>query len=297
VTQNDSYGKTEKYEDLALAISNWAKLSEIKDSEIIQEILESFSAKKISKLNHLIPFQESLPEPKSNLGSSLIKVGKWIAILRNAIIFAPVALTWKAVSEATESFAIYAEQNKNVPVNFLAFWQNGYGYLDNFWKIGHVAELDFQLILLVISLTLISVFTIQRGQFKKNKAIENLRDYRHNLAFRLNRLVGSRVSLNNSQINEIVIDSIVQLGGASEDLLKVSKNLLTTNLLLSENLSKISESLSILDKSVVELKVETKNFASEVQGLAQSMDSSADRKSLEKLLTNLKMQIESYISK
>ena len=297
MTQNDSYGKTEKYEDLALAISNWAKLSEIKDSEIIQEILESFSAKKISKLNHLIPFQESLPEPKSNLGSSLIKVGKWIAILRNAIIFAPVALTWKAVSEATESFAIYAEQNKNVPVNFLAFWQNGYGYLDNFWKIGHVAELDFQLILLVISLTLISVFTIQRGQFKKNKAIENLRDYRHNLAFRLNRLVGSRVSLNNSQINEIVIDSIVQLGGASEDLLKVSKNLLTTNLLLSENLSKISESLSILDKSVVELKVETKNFASEVQGLAQSMDSSADRKSLEKLLTNLKMQIESYISK
>lgn len=292
-----SDGRTEIYENFASALSNWAEQSQNSDSEIVQEILHSLTIKKISKLNHLLPFQNSLPEPKSNLGNSIITIGKWIAILRNAIIFAPVALTWKAVSEATESFAIYAEENKNIPVNFLAFWQNGYGYLDDFWKIGHVAELDFQLILLVIFLTLISVFTIQFGQFKKNHAIENLRDSRHNLAFRLNNLVGSRAIMNNSQINEIVVESIVQLEGVSEDLLKTSQNLLATNSLLSATLSRFSESLIVMEESVADLRIETKNLVSEVQDFAQTLDSSADRKSLEKLLTSLKSQIESYISK
>jgi hypothetical protein len=52
-------------------------------------------------------------------------------------------------------------------VNFLDFWQNGYGVLGNEWKIANIALLDFLIIMVVIVLTLLaSVFSRQVSELQ-----------------------------------------------------------------------------------------------------------------------------------
>jgi hypothetical protein len=52
------------------------------------------------------------------------------------------------------------KENGSDIVNFLDFWQNGYGILGEEWRIANVALLDFYIIMVVIVLTLLaSVFS------------------------------------------------------------------------------------------------------------------------------------------
>ena len=65
-----------------------------------------------------------------------------------------MALTWAAISVATSAFGTFSSQNQATTVNFLAFWQNGYGYLADFWHIDEVAKLDTIIVAFIILLTL-----------------------------------------------------------------------------------------------------------------------------------------------
>ena len=113
--------------------------------------------------------EEHLPRPQSEVGAPYIKTARYLAIFRNVLVFVPVAITWKAVSEATQAFARFVSSQNMAPVNFLEFWQNGYGELSNFWKIGNVAELDFILIILIILSTLISTILLNYGRERDAK--------------------------------------------------------------------------------------------------------------------------------
>jgi len=90
---------------------------------------------------------EYLPRPEAK--GRRLRLIKFITLVRNTLIFAPVALTWAAVGKATTAFGIYVGDNAGAVVNFLEFWQNGYGVLDKKWTLGNVATLDFILIIAV----------------------------------------------------------------------------------------------------------------------------------------------------
>jgi hypothetical protein len=90
--------------------------------------------------------------------------GKFLAAVRNIIIFLPVALTWAAVGEATRAFNEFIQKNAGTPANFLQFWQDGYGVLDKFWSIGNVATIDFVIVATVIVLTAIVAILHNRSQ-------------------------------------------------------------------------------------------------------------------------------------
>jgi hypothetical protein len=102
---------------------------------------------------------------KASNGQSL---GKFLAALRNVIIFLPVALTWAAVGEATRAFNEFIQKNAGTPANFLQFWQDGYGVLDKFWSIGNVATVDFVIVALVIILT--SIVAVLHNQSQAEQA-------------------------------------------------------------------------------------------------------------------------------
>ena len=76
-----------------------------------------------------------MPNVDSNAGLKFMRYAKIFALIRNVLVFLPVAVTWKAVAEATTGFAEFVSVNSATPVNFLEFWQNGYGYLDEIWTI------------------------------------------------------------------------------------------------------------------------------------------------------------------
>jgi hypothetical protein len=90
-----------------------------------------------------------------------------MVLIRNVLVFVPVALTWLAVGKATTSFSVYTTKSSAASVvNFLQFWQNGYGVLAKMWTLSHIAEDDFYIIATVIFLTFITPF-MNRSAVKK----------------------------------------------------------------------------------------------------------------------------------
>lgn len=95
-----------------------------------------------------------------------------LVLIRNVLVFVPVALTWLAVGKATTGFSVYtAKSSAASVVNFLQFWQNGYGVLAKVWTLSHIAEDDFYIIGTVIILTFITPF-MNRSAVKKAASFE-----------------------------------------------------------------------------------------------------------------------------
>ena len=135
------------HQEIYTELLNWAASNGVQEEPMVESLLEDLrNEENLSIWATLDPF-EFLPTPANRAGSDLSKWGKAAANLRNVSVFLPVALTWKAVSEATAAFGTFVENNQASTVNFLAFWQNGYDVLSSFWTIGHIASLDFLIIL------------------------------------------------------------------------------------------------------------------------------------------------------
>ena len=161
------------------------------------------------------------PEAKSHLSRSrLVRI---VTVIRNVLVFAPVALTWAAVGQATTGFSRYIEENGADVVNFLDFWQNGYGILDDKWKIGEVARLDFLMIMVVILLTL---YVSQAGH-----SAERLRDTeeaaidreRLALALEIHSQLHDKRKITNVTMNASIAGSISRLVNATHNLEDASK--------------------------------------------------------------------------
>lgn len=159
-----------------------------------------------------------LPHPTVVAGAAQARVVRLLTVLRNVLVFAPVALTWMAVSEATTAFSAYVRDNGADVVNFLDFWQNGYGILGNEWKIGNVARLDFFIVMIVIGLTLY----VSRGSFQVDEARERaeavIDNERHALALAIHAGLMDKRKITNVTFNASLAGAISRLVAASNNL-------------------------------------------------------------------------------
>lgn len=153
---------------LIASLQNFARANRVEKDPYISGLTEALETRKDlhvwAELNPL----DYLPHPTVIAGAAQAKLVRTLTVLRNVLVFAPVALTWMAVSEATSGFSEYIAENGADVVNFLDFWQNGYGILGNEWKIGNVARLDFLIVMIVIALTLY----VSRGAHAVDEARE-----------------------------------------------------------------------------------------------------------------------------
>ncbi|MTA86086.1 MAG: hypothetical protein F2555_04895, partial [Actinobacteria bacterium] len=164
-----------------------------------------------------------LPHPEARAHQSRSRLVRIITVIRNVLVFAPVALTWAAVGQATTGFSKYIDENGADVVNFLDFWQNGYGILDDKWKIGEVARLDFLMIMVVIVLTL---YVSQAGH-----TAEKLRDTeeaamdreRIALALEIHAQLHDKRKITNVTMNATLAGSISRLVNATHNLEDASK--------------------------------------------------------------------------
>jgi hypothetical protein len=164
-----------------------------------------------------------LPHPDAISHNSRSRLVRIITVIRNVLVFAPVALTWAAVGQATTGFSKYIEENGADVVNFLDFWQNGYGILDDKWKIGEVARLDFLMIMVVIVLTL---YVSQAGH-----SAERLRDSeeaaidreRIALALEIHSQLHDKRKITNVTMSAAIAGSISRLVNATHNLEDASK--------------------------------------------------------------------------
>jgi len=138
----------------------WASKYNVVNDGYVSGLIDALRYKKDLQIWASLNPIEYLPMPELKAGVSMAKWTRFITVLRNVLVFLPVALTWAAVGEATTAFSKYLKANGTDIVNFLDFWQNGYGVLGSEWKIANIAMLDFMIIIVVIVLTLLaSVFS------------------------------------------------------------------------------------------------------------------------------------------
>ena len=205
--------------------------------------------------NSLDP-EKYLPRPASEVGNSFIRTSRILAILRNVLVFVPVALTWKAVSEATTAFSTFVSEQSVAPVNFLEFWQNGYGVLSDFWKIGNVAQIDFLLIVFIIIATLISTILLNYGRNLDSKTQKVYDQEREVVIFEIKSFLHS--------------PSIESKGAIDETLRAVLRNLTAAAQSISIAAEKLEKSMVRQAKSIVESQEvarEVKTFQKKILGV------------------------------
>jgi len=210
---------------LAEKLRTWMYLRSVKSDPFLNNLVESLeTGKNLHIWAELNPL-EYLPHPAATSylrKQSLVRV---FTIIRNVLVFAPVALTWAAVSAATTAFAKYTEENANAVANFLDFLQNGYGYLASHWKIGHVAQLDFVIILIVIVLTLYVSLTSHQVEAARVLEEDKLDQERAALALEITLEIHDKKKITAVTMNQSLAGSISRLVTSTKALEAAAKNI------------------------------------------------------------------------
>lgn len=210
---------------LAEKLRTWMYLRGVKSDPFLNNLLESLeTGKNLHIWAELNPL-EYLPHPEASGHLRKQSIVRVLTIIRNVLVFAPVALTWAAVSAATTGFSNYTAENPNGVANFLDFWQNGYGYLASHWEIGHVARLDFILILMVIALTLYVSFGSYQVAATRTLEENKLDEERAALALSITLEIHDTKKITAVTMNQSLAGSISRLVTSTKSLETAAKNI------------------------------------------------------------------------
>jgi hypothetical protein len=210
---------------LAEKLEEWSRLRGVERDPYLSQLTESLKDRKNLHVWAELQPLDFLPYPKSNLKNRQSDLVRILTVIRNVLVFAPVALTWAAVSAATTGFAAYTKENGTSVVNFLDFWQNGYGYLADHWKIGHVAELDFILVMIVIALTLFVSIVGHQAQSLRNQQETVIDQERSALAMEIAQVLHDKRKITTVTMNQALAGSISRLVNATHNLESATKEI------------------------------------------------------------------------
>jgi hypothetical protein len=217
--------KSEEHIVLADSLNEWAEKHRVTNDPYVIRLAQSLRTRSnLSMWASLNPL-EFLPNPEIHKMRAADSLVNFLSVVRNSIVFLPVALTWIAVSKATSAFSLYTSKNSIAVVNFLEFWQNGYGVLAKEWTIGRIAFLDFLLILMVIVLTLLTAYLSRRNQNLRQDAIAELDHERTALALDISAYLFTKQAVTPLTMNANMATALRQLLNAT-DALDKSTNIL-----------------------------------------------------------------------
>jgi len=219
---------SKKHLELADQVDSWAYKYQVSRDPYTNGLSNSLREKKNLQIWAAMNPIEYLPQPEITEGIAIARWARLLTLIRNVLVFAPVALTWAAVGQATSAFSRYVDENGADVVNFLDFWENGYGYLGTEWQISKVAFLDFLIILVVIILTLISSVFGKRASELQSKFDQQIERERIGLAVEINSFLFDKQKATNVSMNASLAGAIAKLLNATDSLEDVTKNLAKT---------------------------------------------------------------------
>ena len=273
-----SINQTEIKNSLMKKLSTWATQRGLLEDPFVLSLIKDLNEdRNLGFWADQDPIQ-FLPEVESNNGINFMKLAKTLGLIRNMLVFLPVALTWKAVSDATAGFAKFVSVNNATPVNFLEFWQNGYGYLNKFWTIGSIAEIDFIIILLVILITLLSNILQSNGQKVNELTLNQLENEKTTLILEIKKYLFSVKPTTVETVNNDVLLAIDKFNQGAREFNSISKNIET----LSDYLMKAVPQVQAIQESMNKVSVNNNadlekvlgSFTKEVNDKVTQLDSS-----------------------
>lgn len=217
--------KPQAIDALATTIAQWISKYNLNNDPYLTGLLAAIEGKKDLHIWAELDPNDYLPHPDTDAGGAKERLVRLLTVVRNVLVFAPVALTWAAVGAATTGFSKYIEQNGADVVNFLDFWQNGYDILAEEWKIGNVARLDFIIVLIVIALTLyVSRAGYQVEEIQHKAEVEIDRE-RLALAIEIHAALHDKRKITTVTMNASLAGAISRLVGATSSLDGAAKNI------------------------------------------------------------------------
>lgn len=217
--------KPQAIDALATKIAQWISQHNLQSDPYLNGLLAAIEDKKDLHIWAELDPNDYLPHPETEAGQAKERLVRLLIVIRNVLVFAPVALTWAAVSAATTGFSQYIEANGADVVNFLDFWQNGYGILAEEWKIGNVARLDFIIVVIVIGLTLYvsrGGYQVEEIQRSSEAAIDR---ERLALAIEIHAALHDKRKITTVTMNASLAGAISRLVGATSKLEDASHNI------------------------------------------------------------------------
>ena len=252
-------------------LNNWAIHNGVESDHIVQSLALDFAQEEnLAIWASMDPF-EYLPQPYPTVGNRFFNWAKLFANIRNVLVFIPVAITWEAVSKATEAFAKFVETNNATTVNFLEFWQNGYDILPAFWTISHVASLDFAIILGVIFLSLLSTYFNTKGSSINKTEVKQLEDERLEIALSLKMYLYAMREIDKTNVTEGVASSVSALLAATTSLSKSARQLTSVVNELENGVPSINEFGSRLGNESEKLVKQVGSLTSALSGINSSI--------------------------
>ena len=210
--------KLEKNRILADLIEIWArKYGLMRDPYVARLLIALKENQNLAMWSTMDPML-LLPYATSINGKKLKKIAARLAILRNALVFTPVAFTWLAVGQATSAFQKFVEINATATVNFLEFWQNGYDILDHKWRISTVAATDAAIVFIVIILSVSITYLNEIAKDRKEEEDGFIQDERVEIALAIKEYLQTKQTVTRLTLNQGIATAIENLVEATENL-------------------------------------------------------------------------------
>jgi hypothetical protein len=231
--------KLKENELLAEKIRDWARKRKLSKDAYLNGLADALEAERDltvwAATDVLAIFPHAYIKPAES------KVFSALVLVRNVLVFAPVALTWLAISKATTAFAIYTAKATGEVANFLQFWQDGYGILGKDWTIGHVAMLDFYIIATVIALTLLTPVMAHNAAARAEREALDAERERIAIAVEVMAYLYDEREVNNVTMNSVLTRAVKNLGTSAKALNDASKRIEKTLKTMPNNAAIIKE--------------------------------------------------------
>ncbi len=238
--------------ELLSALNSWIYKYDQSGNSMMNKLVDDIENGSDLKIWADLAPETYLPNPQSKNYINGIRRINSITGLRNVLVFSPVALTWAAISVVTTAFSKFEAENSNSVVNFLSFWQQGFGYLNDFWKLSNVAIFDAFLVSIVIGLTFVINF-LTRSNLESNEKYElEVQDARIRLIFKLNEFFYQYKYPTPNQLNKNIYSATKSLDKTLKSLMKVVSRL-EKDIAKYPNSAKIVGELNNLTKVVKKL--------------------------------------------
>jgi predicted transcriptional regulator len=149
------------FDDAHRLLEAWAASAGVQDDLLVQDLATGLRERQDLTFWASVDLAEELPEPR--VSRLLRSVARILIFVRNVAVFAPVGLTWWAISVVSPGFDEYITQRslQGQDANFLQYW----GQVDNtrfpslsedFFQIQEIAALGATIIVGIIFATLVA---------------------------------------------------------------------------------------------------------------------------------------------
>lgn len=138
-------------------VSEWSRKWNVDDDPYVSGLVAALGRRDNMTMWASLDPMEMLPDPEIRSGGLMKRIARVLTVIRNVLVFVPVALTWLSIQHATEAFGEFLEDNPGLETSFLQFWQSpGDAYLADHWRIQDIARLDAIIILVIVLATLVA---------------------------------------------------------------------------------------------------------------------------------------------